>query len=130
MRTFLLVTYILLFNLLNAGPNDSAASIHRVVETRSGKRSCWGVVIDLKNLSFNKTISTDEINIIEVKHSRDLKDIMIWKINKSRKKLSITFKKGCGDFGTGNAVEVTIDTSAFVRSPKLPISLSIGTDIK
>ena len=109
---------------------DSAASIRQIVETRNGKKSCWGVVIVLKKLTFNKSILTNEITIIEFKHNSDLKDIMIWKVDKSRKKLSVKFKKGAGDFGTGNAVEVTIKASAFKESPTEPISLTIGTDIK
>ena len=130
MRKYLLVAYFLLFNVLKASPKDSTASIRQNVEIRNGKNSCWGVVIVLKKFTFNKTILANEITIIEFKHSSDLKDIMIWKVDKSRKKLSIKFKKGSGDFGTGNAVEVTIKASAFKESPTEPISLTIGTDIK
>ena len=116
--------------MLNASPSDSIASIHQIVETRNGKKSCWGVVIVLKTLTFNKSILINEITIIEFKHSHDLKDIMIWKVDKSRKKLFVRFKKGAGDFGTGNAVEVTIKASAFKELPTKPISLTIRTDIK
>jgi len=55
---------------------------------------------------------------------------MIWKVDKSRKKLSIKFKKGSGDFGTGNAVEVTIKGICIQGVATEPISLTIGTDIK
>jgi hypothetical protein len=129
MRYFFLIVCLLFANTLTATSPKIQASIQRIVETRKGVKSCWGVVIQLKKLSFNKSIASNELSIIEAKHSSDLKDIMIWSVDKSRKKLTIKFKKGCGDFGSGNMVEVIIKSSALAGSQKENITLSISTDI-
>jgi hypothetical protein len=107
----------------------SYATIQRIIETRHRHKSCWGVLIQLDKLSFNKTVKTNELSIIEQKHDRDIKDIMTWRVEKSRHKLTIKFKKGCGDFGSGNIVDVIIKSSAISGLPKEDITLSISTDI-
>ena len=128
-RFALLILIILLPLTILAIPPSSPASIKRLIETRAGKRSCWGVIIHLKKSEFNKSIPDSEFSIIEAKHSADLKHIMTWSVDKSRKNLIIKFKKGCGDFGTGNAVEVKIKSSAISGQLKKSIVLSISTDI-
>jgi hypothetical protein len=105
------------------------ATIQRIVETRQGHKSCWGVLIQLNKMSFNKTIKANELSIIEQKHGHELKNIMVWSVDKSRHKLTIKFKKGCGDFGSGNIVDVIIKSSAITGLPKEDITLSISTDI-
>jgi hypothetical protein len=54
---------------------------------------------------------------------------MTWRVDKSRHKLTIKFKKGCGDFGTGDIVDVIIKTSAISGAYSEDIKLSISTDI-
>ena len=129
MRNFFLIVCFIFTYSLNAYSAKPPATIQRIIETRQGHNSCWGVLIQLDKLSFNKTIKASELNIIEQKHDRDIKDIMIWRVDKSRHKLTIKFKKGCGDFGTGNIVDVIIKSSAISGLPKEDITLSISTDI-
>ncbi len=128
MRTFSLIAFIFIPIVLIANSNGSNASIHQIIETRNGHKSCWGVTIYLNKLAFNKMLKSNEISIVETKHSHELKDIMTWRVDRLRKKLFIKFKKGCGDFGTGNLVTVTIQHTAFSEPPKEPLSLSINTD--
>jgi hypothetical protein len=113
---------------LFSAPKQKGGSIHQIIETRHGKTSCWGVIIALDRLTFKQKIDNDEISIIEAKHSRDLKDIMTWNVDKTRKKLVITFKKGTGDFGSGNIVTVAIQSSAFVSDEIQTYSWTISTD--
>jgi hypothetical protein len=129
MRYYFFMVCIFFVNTLTAASPKPQASIQRIIETREGKKSCWGVVIRLKELSFKKSISGHELSIIEAKHSREVKDIMTWSVDASRKKLTIKFKKGCGDFGSGNMVEITIKPSALAGTNKEKIQLSIPTDI-
>jgi hypothetical protein len=80
-------------------------------------------------LSFKKTVKANALSIIEQKHNRDEKNIMTWHVDKSGKKLTIKFKKGCGDFGTGNIVDIIIKPSAISTPHSEDIKLSITTDI-
>ena len=112
-----------------SGIIKSQATIQRIIETRQGHKSCWGVLIQLDKLSFNKTVKTNELSIIEQKENSELRNVMTWRVDKSRHKLTIKFKKGCGDFGTGNIVDVIIKSSAISGLPKEDITLSISTDI-
>ena len=57
-----------------------------------------------------------------------MKGIMTWSVDKSRKRLVIKFKKGMGDFGTGNAVTVKIESSAFLGEQNELFLASIPTD--
>ena len=129
MRIIFLIVYILFTCSLNAYPAKPPATIQRIIETRQGHKSCWGVLIQLDKLSFNKTVKTNELSIIEQKENSELRNVMTWRVDKSRHKLTIKFKKGCGDFGTGNIVDVTIRSSAISGLPKENITLSISTDI-
>jgi hypothetical protein len=128
-RFTLLLGFILFSSAIFASQPNSPASIKRLIETRTGKLACWGVIVHLKKLEFNKSIADSEFSIIEVKHSADLKNIMIWSVDKTRNNFIIKFKKGCGDFGTGNGVEVKIKPSAISGQLKKAILLSISTDI-
>src|ERR1035437_10843437 len=129
MRNFFLIVCIIFTCSLNAYPAKPPATIQRIVETRKGHKSCWGVLIQLDKLSFNKIIKRNELSIIEQKHNHDLKNIMAWSVDKSRHKLTIKFKKGCGDFGTGDIVDVIIKSSAISGANTEDIKLSITTDI-
>ena len=108
MHIFFLIVCIIFANAITAYPARPQATIHRIAETREGHKSCWGVLIQLEKMSFNKTIKANELSIIEQKHDREEKNIMTWRVDKSGKKLTIKFKKGCGDFGSGNVVDVII----------------------
>jgi hypothetical protein len=105
------------------------ATIQKVIESREGHKSCWGVLIQLEKMSFNKIINKNELNIIGQKHNHELKNIMTWHVDKSKHKLTIKFKKGCGDFGSGNIVDVMIRSSAISTPHSEDIKLSISTDI-
>ncbi len=92
---------------------SAPAGITQLVENRGGRVSCWGVVIQLGNSRFRQTINPDQIVIREAKHDYDLRDIMAWHVEQNGKRLVIKFKPGMGDFGSGNAVEVRVERSAF-----------------
>jgi hypothetical protein len=129
MIKYIFFLFIISANSLPQGITNPPAKISRIIETRDGRKSCWGVVIELKDLSFNSTISKNEIRIIDFNHGHDLRDIMSWSVDKYGKKLYIVFKNGCGDFGSGNAVTVIIRATAFMVWKKGNIKLSIPTDI-
>jgi hypothetical protein len=129
MRFFFLIGCVLFANTLTTASPKPLATIKRIVETREGRKSCWGVVIQLRKLSFNKSVARNELSIIEAKHNHEMTDIMTWSVDKTRKKLTVKFKKGSGDFGSGNMVEVKIKSSAIAGSQKENINLLISTDI-
>ena len=128
MKKVILLALIFMADLLFAGPKFKGVGISQLIETRNGKTSCWGLVIQFDRLTLKKSIDQDELSIIEAKYLKDLKDIMTWSVDKTRKKLVIIFKQGYGDFGTGNSVTLTIKDWAFVTSPKVTIAFSIPTD--
>jgi hypothetical protein len=110
----------------------SRPGIYQLIEVRNGRKSCWGVVIQLGELRFKKRITADQLTIREAKHGHDLRGIMLWRVSRGGKQLIIKFKKGAGDFGSGNAVEVRVDRAAFdspVPSPNTRFEWSIPTDI-
>jgi hypothetical protein len=43
---------------------------------------------------------------------------MTWRTSRDRKQLTIKFKPGTGDFGTGNQAEITLYKTAFSLPPK------------
>jgi hypothetical protein len=94
-------------------PHDPAG-ISQLVENRKGQVSCWGVRIQLGKLRFRHNISPNQIIIREAKHGHDLRETMTWSVDENASQLSIRFKPGMGDFGTGNTVEVQIERSAFI----------------
>ena len=105
--------------------------IYQLVETRRGRRACRGVVIRPGDSRFKKRVEENQIEISEAKHGHDLKDIMRWRISGDGRQIVIDFKPGAGDFGSGNAVEVTIDGSAFAgpgRGGENRFTWSITTD--
>lgn len=108
------------------------AGISQLVENRRGRISCWGVIIQLGNLRFRETISPNQIMIREAKHGRDIREMMIWSVDRNGRRLVIRFKPGMGDFGSGNAVEVQIERSAFMMvgsSGNNHFRWSIDTDV-
>lgn len=112
-------------------PHDPAG-ISQLVENRDGQVSCWGVRIQLGKLRFRHNISPNQIIIREAKHGHDLTEVMTWNVEQNAKQLLIRFKPGMGDFGTGNAVEVQIERSAFIgpiSSGNNHFRWSIDTDV-
>jgi hypothetical protein len=108
------------------------AGIFQLIESRSGRQSCWGVIIQLSKARFRRVVRADQIVIREGKHGHGLKGIMKWSVDRIGRKLVIKFKPGMGDFGTGNTVEVQIDRSAFLLpmpSPDNRFDWSISTDL-
>ena len=113
-------------------PSSSSAGIYQLIEARAGHVSCWGVVIQLGNSRFRRTLTPDQIMVREGKHGHDLRDIMTWRVEMNGRRLVIRFKPGSGDFGSGNTVEVRINRAAFrqpLRSPNDHFIWAIGTDV-
>ena|ERR1051325_9577188 len=107
----------------------TSAGISRLVETRAGRRSCWGVIIQPGRTRFKKRVKKAQIDIRDGKHGHDLKEMMNWRVDRTRKRLIIEFKPGMGDFGSGNRMEVRIDRSAFSAPvPTERSEWSIATD--
>lgn len=109
--------------------STSYGTISQIVQSRNHRKSCWGVVIHLKNLHFKNSISAAELTITEAKHSSDLRPLMVWNVMKSKRALTIKFKQGMGDFGTGNFTIIHIDSTAIVGSPKGGLEFAISTDL-
>lgn len=95
-----------------------SASTRCLIETRSGKKSCWGIVINFEEAKFKKRIAPEHLKVLEAKHGHNLTSLMTWHISHDRKRLTIKFKFGAGDFGTGNNAEITLYKAAFAVPPK------------
>ena len=89
-----------------------------LAEIRGGKKSCWGIVIEFNDAQFKARISPQQLKIYEAKHGTSLLKLMTWRISGDRKRLTIKFKAGTGDFGSGNRAEVTSYKRAFIVPPK------------
>jgi hypothetical protein len=89
-----------------------------LAETRGGKKSCWGIVIDFGDSQLKPTISPKQLKIYEAKHGTSLLKLMTWRISRDGKRLIIKFKPGSGDFGSGNRAEITLYKTAFIAPPK------------
>ena len=113
-------------------PQVLPTSIFQIIETKNGRRSCRGVVVQLGSSRLRRVINPEQIAISEGKHGHDLRDIMAWRVIKGGRKLIIKFKPGAGDFGGGNVVEVRLARSAFIKpleSANVDFSWVIHTDI-
>jgi hypothetical protein len=89
-----------------------------LIETRGGKKSCWGIVIDFDDAHLKKRIPPQQLRISEAKHGTNLIKLMTWRVSGDGKRLTIKFKYGTGDFGTGNRAEVTLYKTSFIVPPK------------
>lgn len=89
-----------------------------LTEIRRGKKSCWGIVIDLADTRFQTRISPQQLKIDEAKHGTSLITQMTWHVSKDGKQLIMKFKPGTGDFGSGNRAEITLYKTAFIVPPK------------
>ncbi len=128
---FMLSCYPLVLYAGASGAKQSKATrgIFQLVETRNGKKSCWGFIIQLSDLSFKQSIDQDDLTITDAKYARDMKPIMTWAVDNSRKRLTIIFKQGMGDFGSGDDVTVRIRGNALTGEPKQDYVFEIATDI-
>ena len=88
-----------------------------VTEIRGGKKACRGIVIEFDNAQFKAKVFPQQLKIYEAKHGTSLLKLMIWRVSGDRKRLTIRFKSGTGDFGSGNRAEVTLDKKAFIVPP-------------
>jgi hypothetical protein len=89
-----------------------------LTEIRDGKKSCWGVVIEFQDARFKSKISSQQLKIYEAKHGSSLQKLMIWRVSGNGRRLTLRFKPGTGDFGSGNSAEVTLYKTAFIEPPK------------
>ena len=89
-----------------------------LTEVRGGKKSCWGIVIEFDDAKFKARISSQQLKIYEAKHGTPLLKLMTWHVSGDRKRLSIKFKAGTGDFGSGNRAGITLYKGAFIVPPK------------
>ncbi|HEY2975647.1 MAG TPA: hypothetical protein VGJ48_24245 [Pyrinomonadaceae bacterium] len=111
---------------------DTSAGISQLIEDRNGRATCWGVVIQLRDMTFQRSINANQIKVVEGKHGHNLTHLMTWNIDRKGKRLTIKFKAHAGDFGAGNLVQVDIERSAFVepiQSGNLKFDWAIGTDV-
>jgi hypothetical protein len=109
-------------------PQSPTSGIWQLIEERDGKTSCWGAVIQLARLTFPTTLEASDIDITEAKHSSRLNDLMQWKVDSSRKRLTVKFRPGMGDFGTGNRIEIRIKRQALDPTSKGALIWVIETD--
>ena len=89
-----------------------------LTEIRAGKKSCRGIVIESDDAQFKPRISPQQLKIFEAKHGHSLLRLMTWQVSAGGKRLTITFRPGTGDFGTGNRAEITLYKTAFIVPPK------------
>lgn len=89
-----------------------------LTEIRHGKKSCWGIVIEFEDARFNTRISPQQLKIHEAKHGSSLLKLMTWWVSGNGRRLTIRFKPGTGDFGSGNRAEITLYKAALVEPPK------------
>lgn len=100
------------------GPPKYLLTTSCVTETRAGKKSCWGIAIKFDDAQFNKRVHRDQFKVFESKHGANLLNLMTWRTSRDGKQLTIKFKPGKGDFGTGNQAEITLFKTAFSLPPK------------
>ena len=130
-KALLIICILVPFLPLASGqpqPRQESAGIWQLIEERNGRVSCRGVVIELAHLSFPLALDPSAIEITEGKHNRSLKDLMEWKIDPTRKRLTIQFRPGKGDFGTGNKVEVRIKREVLEPHSHGTLTCVIETD--
>ena len=100
------------------GPRKHQFSSSCLTEIRAGKRSCWGIVIRFDDAVFKKRVQRNQLKVFEAKHGANLLNLMTWRTSRDGKQITIKFKPGTGDFGTGNEAEITLYKTAFTLPPK------------
>jgi hypothetical protein len=116
---------VILFAFVNSsatwaqpGPGKYQLTASCLIEIRAGKKSCWGIVIKSDDAVFKKRVQPNQLKVFEAKHGANLLNLMTWRTSRDRKQLTIEFKAGTGDFGTGNKAEITLYKKAFTLPPK------------
>jgi hypothetical protein len=116
---------VLLFAFVNSsatwaqpGPGKYHFTASCLTEIRAGKQSCWGIVIKFDDAVFRKRVQPNQLRVFEAKHGANLLNLMTWRTSRDRKQLTIKFKPGTGDFGTGNKAGITLYKTAFTLPPK------------
>ena len=128
MKKLVVLCLVLLSAVVNAGLRTHNAGVFQLIETRNGRTACWGLVVQLDKLSFEETIGPNELSLVDVKYNRELKDMITWTVDKSKKTLTVKFKPGMGDFGSGNAVTILLKPGVFPADENQGLSLSLPTD--
>ncbi|MGE5432900.1 MAG: hypothetical protein ACM3QX_17590 [Syntrophomonadaceae bacterium] len=128
MRKYIFLLLFTLGSVIPGNSNTHKAGVYQLTKNINGRYVCYGVMIQLEKLSFKKTITQDEISITDAKYSRELRDILVWYVDKSRKTLIIKLKNKNGDFGTGNDITVIISSEAFENARNQSYTFAISTD--
>ena len=114
---------------------DSAArggSIHQLVEVRAQGRRCSGVVINLASLAFKPSIAPEQLDIRDDRHDADLRSVMRWHVSTDGRQLTIRLEGESTDFGSGNALRVCLQRTAFLQGSQPAhdrLCWMIGTDL-
>jgi hypothetical protein len=113
-----------------ADPSRQGGRISQLIQARDGQLSCWGVTIELDQRTFKPKISSAQLSVTDGKYGRDLRDSLTWQVDLGGKRLTIRFKSGRGDFGSGNFLSISVHTTAFARAPGVDgvVTWSITTD--
>jgi hypothetical protein len=99
------------------GPIKYLVKASCLTETRNGKTSCWGIVVNFDKGKFKRKIRSNELTIYEAKHGANITNLMTCHTTRDGKQLTIKFKRGTGDFGTGNQAQIRLYKSAFAVAP-------------
>src|ERR1035437_5664867 len=91
---------------------NTQAGIRQIIETRGSQHSVWGVTIVLQECVCSRSLNDGDIQIVEEKHGHDITNMMSWSLSEDRRQLRLQFKRGMGDFGTGNSVTVRVKRTA------------------
>jgi hypothetical protein len=125
--SFLALAALLTFERAPAGTKDGVHPIiSQIIEKHNGRTSCRGVIIELSSMRFSRSFSDGTFTATDAKYGRDLKPLLSWIIDKTRKRLTIMFRKG--DFGSGNVLTLRIAGSAFESDPDQSFDFTIPTD--
>jgi len=128
MKKLVIICLVLLNSVVYAGLKTHTAGVFQLIETRNGRTACWGVVVQLDKFTFEETIGPNELSLVDAKYNRELKELMTWTVDKSKKMLTVKFKSGMGDFGSGNAVTLVLKPGVFPADENQGFSISLPTD--
>ncbi len=84
--------------------------------------------MQLNRWRFKKSVAAADLSVKEAKHSAELKDLMVWSVDNAETRLTIKFKEGMGDFGSGNTVSIILGPGAFAGEHNDSFTASISTD--
>lgn len=109
----------------------AGAGVFQLVEMRGKEPVCRGVIIQLKHAKFRPVIEADQITVTDDKYARSQKEFMEWKVEQDGRRLTMRLRPEFKDFGSGNHLHITIQTSAFihVKAPVGVVAWSLSTDV-